>query len=87
MPGVIDTNLLLYAANADTPEHEKAVAFLLEAGRTGAGWYLTEGIVYEFLRVSTHPRVFAKPLTSAQALSFLRFGWVEVVNPVADAAR
>lgn len=72
MAGVIDTNLLLYAANGDAPEHEKAFAFLTEAGGSGAGWYLTEGIVYEFLRVSTHPRVFGKPLTSAQALSFLR---------------
>jgi toxin-antitoxin system PIN domain toxin len=72
MSGVIDTNLLLYAVNSDAPEHEKAFAFLAEAGRSGAGWCLTEGIVYEFLRVSTHPRVFGKPLTSAQALSFLR---------------
>lgn len=72
MSGVIDTNVLLYAVNGDAPEHEKAFAFLTEAGRSGAGWCLTEGIVYEFLRVSTHPRVFGKPLTSAQALSFLR---------------
>ncbi|HWS74156.1 MAG TPA: TA system VapC family ribonuclease toxin [Quisquiliibacterium sp.] len=72
MSGVIDTNLLLYAVNDDAPEHEKAFAFLTEAGHSGAGWYLTEGIVYEFLRVSTHPRVFGRPLTSSQALSFLR---------------
>jgi len=26
---------------------------------------LTEGIVYEFLRVATHPKVFASPLLAA----------------------
>lgn len=72
MSGVIDANVLLYAVNGDAPEHDKARAFLGEAARSGAGWYLTEGIVYEFLRVSTHPRVFDRPLTAAQALSFLR---------------
>lgn len=34
-------------------------------------WFLTWGIVYEFLRVSTHPTVFRDPLTPAQAWEFL----------------
>jgi len=31
MSGVIDTNILLYAANQDAPEYQKAVAFLINA--------------------------------------------------------
>lgn len=72
MSGVIDTNVLLYAANRDATQHERAFSFLIEAGRSSVAWYLTEGIVYEFLRVSTHPRVFPAPLTARDALSFLR---------------
>ena len=29
------------------------------------------GVIYEFLRIATHPRVFRRPLTAAQALAFL----------------
>ncbi|MCZ7560257.1 MAG: PIN domain-containing protein [Burkholderiaceae bacterium] len=71
MSGVIDTNVLLYAANRDAPQHERAFSFLLEAGKSSAAWYLTEGIVYEFLRASTHPRVFPAPLAASDAVSFL----------------
>ncbi len=34
-------------------------------------WYVTWGIVYEFLRVVTHPRVLTRPFSSDQAWSFL----------------
>jgi toxin-antitoxin system PIN domain toxin len=71
LSGIIDTNLLLFGANADAAEHEAARGFLLEAGRPGVPWYLTEGIVYEFLRVATHPKVFPAPLVWRQALDYL----------------
>lgn len=71
MAGVIDTNLLLYGANADAPEHGAARAFLEAVGRTADPWYLTDGIVYEFLRVATHPKVFPQALTWREALAFV----------------
>jgi uncharacterized protein len=71
MPGVIDTNILLYAANADAPEHPRAAEFLVRAGTSAEQWYLTEGILYEFLRVATHPRVFSHPIAWRDGLGFL----------------
>lgn len=71
MPGVVDTNALPYAANSDAPEHGAAHDLLLGVGRAADAWYLTEGIVYEFLRVATHPKVFAAPLAATEALSFV----------------
>ncbi len=68
--GVIDTNILLYAANQDCREHLKARAFLTKAYEHSQ-FFLTEGICYEFLRVATHHRVFPAPLRSEEALSFL----------------
>ena len=59
---VVDTNLLLYAVNPDAPDHVRARALLEEWRRGERSWFLTWGIVYEFLRVSTHPRVFPLPL-------------------------
>ena len=49
---VIDTNVLLYAANRDSPLHDKARGALTEY--TEKEYALTLGIVYEFLRVATH---------------------------------
>lgn len=68
---VVDTNLLLYAVNPDSPEHERAHG-KLEAWRRGdRSWFVTWGIVYEFLRVSTHPQVFAEPLDLGTAWSWI----------------
>ena len=72
MAGVIDTNVLLYAANKDAEEHPVAVTFLHKAAASGGPWFLTEGILYEFMRVSTHPKVFVQPLTWKEALHFIR---------------
>jgi uncharacterized protein len=70
MSGVIDTNLLLYAANRDCPEHKQAARFLGEVRESDAVWYVTEGIGYEFMRVATHSRVFLSPMSATDALKF-----------------
>jgi toxin-antitoxin system PIN domain toxin len=72
MAGIVDTNILLYAANRDAAEHTVAREFLLRVGTGPDQWYLTEGILYEFLRVATHPKVFAQPLTWQEAIEFIR---------------
>ena len=71
MAGIIDTNILLYAANKDSDEHTAAAEFLIKAATSTEQWFLTEGIVYEFLRVSTHPKVFPKPLDWKESIGFL----------------
>lgn len=78
---VVDTNLLLYALNPDSPDHHSAHALLEEWRRGDRSWFLTWGIIYEFLRVSTHHRVFPRPLTIRQAT-----GWIEhlLASPRAD---
>jgi toxin-antitoxin system PIN domain toxin len=68
---VVDTNVLLYAVDLDSPDHVKCRS-LVEEWRVGSSpWHLTWGVIYEFLRVSTHPNVFRKPFALAQAWSFI----------------
>lgn len=67
---LIDTNILLHAANAASPSHRAARGFLEEHARLRTSWCISWPILYEFLRVSTHNRVFPKPLTAPQALEF-----------------
>src|SRR6266705_2066568 len=68
---LIDTNILLHAANAASPSHKTAYGFLQEQLRIRRAWCTTWPILYEFLRVSTHGRVFPKPLKPKQALAFV----------------
>ncbi len=68
---VVDTNVLLYAANQNSPGHEPCKRLLARWRNQAEPWYLTWGIIYEFLRVSTHPRVFSKPLSLRDAWVFL----------------
>jgi toxin-antitoxin system PIN domain toxin len=68
---VVDTNVLVYAADVSAPEHARCRA-LIERWRAGsAAWFLTWGICYEFLRVVTHPRVLRRPWAGPAAVEFL----------------
>lgn len=68
---VVDTNVLVYAADEDSRFH-RPCRNLLEGWRAQpSAWYLTWGILYEFLRISTHPRVFREPWTAEQAFGFV----------------
>ncbi|MGA2469087.1 MAG: type II toxin-antitoxin system VapC family toxin [Solirubrobacteraceae bacterium] len=64
---LVDANLLLYARNLDAPEHEHARAWLEEKllgpARVGLPWMS----LLAFLRIATHPRAFARPLTVSSA--------------------
>jgi toxin-antitoxin system PIN domain toxin len=68
---LLDTNILLYAANRDCEEHRRARGFLVELLAKKTPFCLTWSICYEFLRVSTHQRVFPRPLSARQSLRFL----------------
>ncbi len=69
---VVDTNILLYAANRNALEHKICRKFILKCRKQVSPWYLTWGIVYEFLRVATHPRVFLKPWSIGNAWDFIQ---------------
>ncbi len=68
---VVDTNILVYAADRDSPEHAKCRELVLKWRAQPSPWYITWGILYEFLRVATHPNVFRKPFALSEARNFL----------------
>jgi uncharacterized protein len=68
---VADTNLLLYAVNPDSADHVRAKAVVEDWRRGEESWFLTWGIVYEFLGVATHPRVFPNPLDLTTARNWM----------------
>ena len=67
----VDTNILVYAADEDSAFHSRCYELLEEWRGQASAWYVTWGILYEFLRVTTHPRVFREPWSAEQAWSFV----------------
>jgi toxin-antitoxin system PIN domain toxin len=64
---LLDANLLLYAVHEGADRHEAAAAWLTEqlngSRRVGIPW----SSLGAFLRISTHPRAFPRPLSPATA--------------------
>ena len=69
---VVETNILVYAADCDAPEHEKCRSLLQAWREQSSPWYLTWGIIYEFLRVASHPSVCRTPLSGRDAWAFVQ---------------
>lgn len=67
----IDTNMLIYAHRAATPEHVRAKAALSAASAATGGWGIPLPSVAEFLCVVTHPASSGRPSTPAEAAAFL----------------
>jgi hypothetical protein len=68
---VVDTNILVYAADEDSPYHATCRDQLEAWRRQPGAWYLTWGILYEFLRITTHPRVMRVPWSIRDAWRFV----------------
>jgi len=68
---VIDTNVLIYAADSASEFHPACRARLEALRSETTPSFLTWGICYEFLTVSTNLRGPRVPMSGAQALQFI----------------
>lgn len=68
MSYTIDANILLYASDESSPSHARARAFVQRLAEGPEIAYLFWPTVLAYLRIATHPAVFARPLTAAEAL-------------------
>lgn len=68
---LVDANLLLYAVNADLPLHPRARAWwesvLSGTQAVGIPWV----VILAFVRLSTHPRIFTRPLSIEHAMGYI----------------
>jgi uncharacterized protein len=68
---VVDTNVLVYAADTDAQFYDRCRAWLERQRSRPNAWYTTWSILYEFLRVTTHPRVMRRPWDASAAWGFV----------------
>ena len=68
---ILDANVLLYAVDSGSPHHPRAAAWLTGAltgdSRVGIPWQT----IGAFLRIGTHPRVLAAPMTADEAQRYV----------------
>jgi toxin-antitoxin system PIN domain toxin len=63
----VDVNVLLYASDRASPFSPKAVAFLNRCASDGETFCLAWTTLMSYLRLATHPAVFASPLSPEEA--------------------
>ena len=68
---LLDANLLLYAVDTDAKQHRAAAAWLTDVLRGERRVGLPWSTIGAFLRISTHPRVYQRPLSSDHATRFV----------------
>jgi hypothetical protein len=73
---IVDVNVLLHAVNRDSPQHETARGWLVDALAGPEAVGLAWTVLLAFVRVSTHPSVFRRPLTPDEAIGTVR-AWLE----------
>lgn len=67
-----DVNVLVYAHRRDASQHEAYRGWLQEAVSGPAPYGLADLVLSGFIRIVTHPRVFADPTPLPDALAFVR---------------
>lgn len=67
MSVAIDANILLHASDDQSPFRDRAVELLDEIARGPQIVYLFWPTLMAYLRIATHPSVFARPLPLAKA--------------------
>ena len=68
----IDANILIYASDESSHQHEKACAFLQKCATNPDLLCLTWHTLFAYQRIATHPGIFAKPLSPDLALSNIK---------------
>jgi toxin-antitoxin system PIN domain toxin len=65
-----DTNLFLYAANPDCPQHAAASGFFREHSSAGSGFVLCELVLIEIYMQLRNPAILRTPLSAPAAADF-----------------
>jgi len=72
----VDTNILVYGHRRDSPWFDAASALLRRLAEGRETWAIPWPCIYEFLAISTHPRVYKPPTPMPYALNQVQI-WME----------
>lgn len=66
-----DVNTLIYAFNADLPEHDACAAWLATSLAGREEFALVDTVLSGFVRIATNPRVWSAAASTGEALAFV----------------
>lgn len=69
----LDTNILVYAANEDCPEHRRAYRIVENALAQPRDWIVAEQVLFEFYKALRNPKILTQPLSAPEAAERIRF--------------
>ena len=72
-----DANLLLYACDQSCPFHARAAAWFEHIMNGTQQVILLPPVIFAFVRISTHPRIFTEPLSVSEASAHVR-SWLSL---------
>ncbi len=76
---IVDTNLLIYAYNSDSPRHAQAAQWFEDLINSGVEIGFAEVVMIGFLRIMTQKRIVSRPLHPTQAIALVQ-SWLAVPN-------
>ena len=69
----LDTNILVYAADEDSLEHERSYALVERALDQPQKWMLSDQVLFEFYKALRNAKIFKNPLSAKDASSRILF--------------
>jgi toxin-antitoxin system PIN domain toxin len=69
----LDTNILVYASNQDSPEHLKAQKLVSELLAAPGEWIIADQVLIELYRALRNPAVFQRPASAPDAWDMVNF--------------
>ena len=76
---LLDVNLLLYAYDASSKDHDRAARWLEEVLSRQSIVGLAWETILAFLRITTHPKILSEPYTLEEAMDVVA-GWIARPN-------
>lgn len=68
MSYALDANILIYASDESSPLHSRSLEIVTGAAQGPEIVYLFWPTIMAYLRIATHPSIFRRPLSAAEAL-------------------
>jgi uncharacterized protein len=78
---LLDVNVLLYALDADSPQHSATMRWLDKLLETSEPVALSWITIWGFLRIATNPRAWPQPASVQDAFAFID-GWLRTPGVV-----
>jgi predicted nucleic acid-binding protein len=82
-PGIVDANVLVYAVDADAPQHAASRALLQAAHDSSTTLYVTSQVLCEFYSIVTNARRVPKPRSPADAIGVI--SGPRILNPFGNS--